>query len=110
VHVQQVSHSNLNLLAIRTLMPAIVATVVLGVLLRKARDRRFLLLPVALVCLLGALVTTLLVNVPINADQLTWSAEAPPSDWMAVRDRWVPPTRCAPDWRWPPSSARSSWY
>lgn len=93
MHVQQVKHSNLNLLAIGTLMPAIVATVVLGVLLRKGRDRRFLLMPVALVCLLVALVTTLLANVPINADQLTW-----------------PPTRCAPDWRWPPSPARSSWY
>ncbi len=46
-------------------------------------------MPVALVCLLVALVTTLLANVPINADQLTWSPEAPPADWMAVRDRWV---------------------
>jgi hypothetical protein len=32
--------------------------------------------------------TSLLVNVPINTDQLTWNVQAPPADWASVRDRW----------------------
>ncbi len=43
---------------------------------------------VALLCLAGALVVTLRVNVAINDDQMTWNVQAPPSNWAAVRDRW----------------------
>jgi hypothetical protein len=33
-------------------------------------------------------VLTLVVNLPINSDQVGWSVQSPPSDWSAVRDRW----------------------
>jgi hypothetical protein len=38
--------------------------------------------------LVAVLVTTLLVNVPNNTEQLTWNVQAPPADWTSVRDRW----------------------
>lgn len=31
---------------------------------------------------------TLIVNLPINSDQLHWDAQSPPSNWTEVRDRW----------------------
>ena len=40
-------------------------------------------------CLGLGLAITVVVHLPINADLLTWSASAPPSDWGDVRDRWV---------------------
>jgi len=48
----------------------------------------FAIILVALLCLTGALVVTLRVNVPINAGPMTWNVQAPPSNWAAVRDRW----------------------
>jgi Predicted integral membrane protein len=41
-----------------------------------------------LVLLLGAFVTTMAVNAPINFAILKWDPAAPPADWEAVRDRW----------------------
>jgi uncharacterized membrane protein len=35
-----------------------------------------------------ALVTTLLVNVPIDDQIMQWTAQTLPSDWEAIRDRW----------------------
>jgi hypothetical protein len=43
---------------------------------------------VALALWLLVLGTTLVINLPINAEQLTWSAATPPADWAGVRDRW----------------------
>ena len=34
------------------------------------------------------LVTTLVINLPINGDQVDWSVQSPPSDWASVHDRW----------------------
>lgn len=61
------------------------------VVLARWRDRhRLPLLLSALALLLGAAATvsTLLVNVPINAEVLSWDPTRPPADWMLVRDRW----------------------
>jgi hypothetical protein len=44
--------------------------------------------PVALALLIFVFILTLAVNLPINADQVNWNAQAPPADWAAVRDRW----------------------
>jgi hypothetical protein len=38
--------------------------------------------------MVGALVITLRVNVPINTDQMTWKIGAPPPNWAAIGDRW----------------------
>jgi hypothetical protein len=32
--------------------------------------------------------STLLINVPINQAELSWSVNAPPANWMEFRDRW----------------------
>jgi uncharacterized membrane protein len=35
-----------------------------------------------------SVVTTLAVNVPINAATSRWDPEHPPPDWQATRERW----------------------
>ena len=88
VVVQHVKHANLDLLATATITPTIVGGVLLLLLVRPWRSRPLALSAVGLLCILVALATTLLVNVPINAAQLGWSPQAPPANWVAVRDRW----------------------
>lgn len=48
----------------------------------------FLLLIAAAVCFVAAGLITRLLNQPINALVITWSADAPPGNWAALRDRW----------------------
>jgi uncharacterized membrane protein len=52
----------------------------------RGRQRWFVL--GALVLLLGALLISVTISVPINAAQQHWSVLAPPADWAGVRDRW----------------------
>ncbi len=77
------------------IMPVFVTLVdVSGVLLlflmrRELRTPAFALTLVAVVCTLALTVTTLLVNVPINAEIMdVWPVENPPANWAEVRDRW----------------------
>jgi len=46
---------------------------------------------IAAVCLIASGMITRFQNQPINALVITWSASAPPENWMALRDEW---------WRW----------
>jgi uncharacterized membrane protein len=85
--VQHVKHTWLHVLAKATLLPALVSGLALLVL-NPLHGTVFALTLVALLCLAGALVVTLRVNVPINDDQMTWNVQGPPSNWAAVRDRW----------------------
>jgi hypothetical protein len=58
-------------------------------LLRDRRSPGFALATVALLGTLLGTASTLLINVPINVEVInTWSAQAPPSNWAEVRDRW----------------------
>ena len=43
----------------------------------------------ALVLAAVATASTLAINVPINAEVLSWSPAAPPGNWEQVRDRWT---------------------
>jgi uncharacterized membrane protein len=54
----------------------------------KTRDRGFWLVAGALALLLAALITTLVVNVPINLAEAGWNVSNPPGDWADIRDRW----------------------
>ena len=83
--VRLVELDSLDTLASVTLIPAIVTTVVLAIRAR-GNDRRVVLVAVALLMLVFA--TTLAVNLPINADQASWSVQNPPADWATVRDHW----------------------
>lgn len=86
--VRHVELIHLDDLASATLMPALLATVVLIAATIRSRGSRFWWSAVALLLLVTVLVTTLVVNLPINTDQLGWAVPAPPADWAQVRDRW----------------------
>lgn len=51
--------------------------------------RRRTLAAIALACGLTEVGLTVRFNVPLNQTIQGWSAEAPPSDWAEVRDRWI---------------------
>ena len=84
--------------AIRTLntaMPAlgaatVVVTTVAAALARRDGTRLGLLMA-AVLCFAAAGLITRFQNQPINAVVITWSSDAPPSDWTILRDAW---------WRW----------
>ena len=83
--VRLVELDSLDKLASVTLIPAFVATVLVAIRSRGS-VRRVVLVAVGL--LVVVFVTTFVVNLPINSDQLSWSVQQPPSDWASVRDRW----------------------
>jgi uncharacterized membrane protein len=86
--VQQVKHLRLNQLAIATLTPTLVSGLLLVLILRPLHTTVFVLTFTSLLCMAGALVITLRVNVPINRAQMTWNVGAPPPNWAAIRDQW----------------------
>lgn len=81
--VRQVELDALDTLASVTLIPAIIATVVVVI---RGGNRRPALIAAALLVLV--FVTSLAINLPINAEQADWAVQSPPADWAAVRDRW----------------------
>jgi uncharacterized membrane protein len=86
--VRKVELVRMDTLATATLIPTIIATaVVIAVGLKWGRPGLGLS-SVALGLLLVVLVTTVVVNLPINSDQLDWTVSRPPLDWASVRDRW----------------------
>lgn len=86
--VRKIELLHMDALATATLIPAIIATaVIIAVGLKRGRPGLGLS-SVALGLLLVVLVTTVVVNLPINSDQLDWSVAHPPSDWAHDRDRW----------------------
>ncbi|WP_405933606.1 anthrone oxygenase family protein [Streptomyces sp. NBC_00827] len=88
--VRQVELDSLDTLASATLIPTIIATAILviGALKAKTKDRDLWIPLAALALLLLILILTVIVNLPINADQKDWTVTAPPSDWADVRDTW----------------------
>ncbi|MFF1304798.1 anthrone oxygenase family protein [Streptomyces sp. NPDC058307] len=86
--VRQVELDALDKLAVLTLLPALIATAVLVAFTSRQEGRTSWWTLTALTLLVGILALTLVTNMPINADQLGWSVQAPPADWAAVRDRW----------------------
>jgi uncharacterized membrane protein len=86
--LQQVALIGLPILASVLLFPALIATAVQVFLGARSRGSTFWLTVGALALLLAALVTTLVVNVPINLAEGGWNIQSPPEDWASVRDRW----------------------
>jgi uncharacterized membrane protein len=72
------------------LMPAALLSSVppLIVLFRRRRIAAFNLALASLALMVGALVVTLAVNVPIDVEINRWTANTLPSDWTTTRDRW----------------------
>jgi uncharacterized membrane protein len=67
-------------------VPTLAAVTTLAVLARGRTGARRAATALALLGL--AAVVTIVVNGPVNEEQLGWSAEAPPADWAQVRDLW----------------------
>ncbi|WP_238164574.1 anthrone oxygenase family protein [Kribbella pittospori] len=67
---------------------AFVTSVLLVVHTHRAHSRVFRPAAIALALLLLAVVVTITVNGPINFEQQSWNATAPPPTWEQVRDRW----------------------
>jgi uncharacterized membrane protein len=72
------------------LMPAALLSSVplLIVLFRRRRIAAFNLALASLALMVGALVVTLAVNVPIDVEINQWTANTLPPDWTTTRDRW----------------------
>jgi uncharacterized membrane protein len=68
----------------------ILLTIIAAMLARDDRTRLALLMAAAL-CFLAAGLITRFLNQPINAIVMTWSVDAPPANWVQLRDDW---------WRW----------
>jgi uncharacterized membrane protein len=68
----------------------VLLTIIAAVLARSDRTRLTLLVAAA-VCFLAAGLITRFLNQPINAIVMTWPVDAPPANWMQLRDDW---------WRW----------
>ena len=92
VYVTQQQHA---IGALNVVLPVLGAVTVLLTLIAAAVaavDRpRLVLLLLAAACFIVAGLITRFLNQPINAVVMTWSAEAPPANWMQLRDDW---------WRW----------
>ncbi|MFF4035150.1 anthrone oxygenase family protein [Streptomyces sviceus] len=86
--VRQVELDSLDKLAVVTLLPALITTGLLVASTLRQGGRTSWRTLTALTLLLGILGLTLVINMPINADQLDWSVRTPPADWASVRDRW----------------------
>jgi len=86
--VRKVELVHLDDFASATLVPALITTAILVVFTARRRERAFWLTLTGLLLLVVVFLTSLLVNVPINHDQLSWNVQAPPPDWASVRDRW----------------------
>jgi hypothetical protein len=85
--VRHVELVGLDVLASATLLPALAATAFL-VVADRTRGRTFGLTLTALVLLVLAFALSLLINVPINTEQLAWTVQTPPPHWATARDRW----------------------
>lgn len=81
--------------ALNVTMPALGGLTILLTIMAAmfARDdrARFTLLVAAAVCFMAAGLITRFLNQPINAIVMTWSVDAPPANWVELRDDW---------WRW----------
>jgi hypothetical protein len=86
--VRLVELDHLDDLATVLLPVALLATGALVIFTMGRRERIRWLALIALGLLSATFIISVLINVPINTDQQSWSVLAPPSDWAIVRDRW----------------------
>jgi len=70
-------------------LTSIAADVLSLVLNRQVRSRAFVLTGAALALNVGAVLTTVRMNVPVNEAIVTWDPENLPSDWQQARERWI---------------------
>ena len=88
IQVRQVELAHLDDLATVLLPAALLATATLVVITIAHPCRTRWMALTALALLLATFIISMLVSVPINTDQQSWSLLAPPGDWARVRDHW----------------------
>lgn len=88
VRVRQAEYAPFTWFIGALLVPTLVAVVILVRQARKGHGPALRPVAWALVLLLVALVVSLVVNGPVNVEQMDWNVQAPPGDWARVRDRW----------------------
>ena len=92
VYVPQQQHA---IRALNVTMPVLGGVTVLLTIVASVFARndlaRLTLLVAAVACFAAAGFITRFLNQPINAIVMTWSTDAPPANWMQLRDDW---------WRW----------
>lgn len=89
VRVQQSVNATLGPLMPVFMVLAVLSVIpVLALLIRDRRSPDFALTLAGALCFVALTATTLVFNVPINAQVDGWSAESPPADWERLRDRW----------------------
>jgi hypothetical protein len=86
--VRLVELDHLDDLATILLPAALLSTATLVTMTMSRRERVRWLALIALGLLAATFTISLLISVPINTAQQSWSVLAPPSDWAIVRDRW----------------------
>ncbi|MEU1550891.1 DUF1772 domain-containing protein [Nocardia sp. NPDC005745] len=86
VTVNHTAGHSLDKLAVLTLLPALVLTTLLVYPTFRTNTRWLAVAAIGLLVFVFGL--TIVVNLPINADQLDWNVQSPPAEWSAVRDRW----------------------
>jgi uncharacterized membrane protein len=64
------------------------SVLLLAVLFRERRVAAFYLALASLLLMVGALIVTLAVNVPIDDEINRWTVTTLPADWTVTRDRW----------------------
>jgi uncharacterized membrane protein len=90
VELQQASIRALNVTMPVLGAIGILLTITSSILARSECRTPYLLVG-AVVCLLVAALVTRFGNQPINAVVMTWNTQAPPANWMVLRDEW---------WQW----------
>jgi uncharacterized membrane protein len=87
--IGQTSIANLSM-PMRILMPAaIISLVILAiVVIRKKQLLAKWLVLTALACMIGVIVVTLAVAVPIDNQIKLWSVQSLPDNWTVLRDQW----------------------
>lgn len=87
-----IGRMSINNLAVpmRILMPATILsiTILLFITIRKKFTHTWLV-GLALLCMIGVIISTLAIAVPIDNHIKTWTVQTLPADWMAQRDRWA---------------------
>ena len=90
IEVHQGAVRGLNVLLPAMALASLALVVLLAVLARQRPVALGFYVTAGLAIIAGGLITRLL-NQPINAQVMTWSAQAIPDDWASLRDAW---------WRW----------
>lgn len=89
IHIVRTLAANLAI-PMRILMPACIFIMLLSVIYYPDKDSLgFYLIGLALLLSIVSLMITILVEVPIVTQINHWTVSTIPSDWEALRDRWV---------------------